>query len=139
MTEDPTAHSGYAIVPPSDVDLSTAEAEGQRASLTSRFGCSDTRVDVYRTRAGTDVVLPTRPERLCVPIHGRGTITADATHLLSKDAIAFVSAGTLTYLIIREEEEFLEPASVPPPVRTEEKKEEKPEEKKGKSEGEEKK
>lgn len=94
VMEDSTTHPGDAIVSPSDVDWSTAEAGGQRVSLSSRLGCSDTSVEVYRTRADAYVSLPTRLEQLCVPIDGPGTLSADGTHPVSEDALGFVSAGT---------------------------------------------
>jgi len=88
------ASTGYATVTLDDVEWTDGGEGGEHAPLTERVGCTDTRVDAYRTAAEASIRLPPGREHLCVLLEGSGTLTGAGPLAVERSAVAFAPAGS---------------------------------------------
>jgi len=84
---------GYATVTLGHAEWTDGEGGGKHVPLTGRAGCTETRVDAYRTAAGASILLPSDREHLCVLLRGAGTLTGDGPHAVDRSSVAFAPAG----------------------------------------------
>ena len=86
---------GYAIV----TLVGAPWSERDHAGLTETLGCTDCRVDYYRSTAG-ETPLPVASETVCVPLEAGGSVeTTDATIAVPRWGVACVPGGTAATLV----------------------------------------
>ena len=86
---------GYAIV----TLVGAPWSDRDHAGLTETLGCTDCRVDYYRSTAG-ETPLPVESETVCVPLEVGGSIeTSEGTTAVPRWGVARVPAGTAASLV----------------------------------------